>query len=120
MNSEVQPGFYEKTDLRSENRELAFKLFFRELQEIAQEPYPCSSSFTPKTPRELLRDLIKRWGMREEEIGTRLSLAITFPDGLMRNQWFYDEKGNPYSLKHDGLPPKKPKSKSKPKPKRKK
>lgn len=84
-----QPGFYSKEDLRSENRELALKMFFRELVILNDEK---------------VNDLINKWKMQIEEIGTRSSVAIFFPDGVIRNQWFYDEKGNPYSKKHDGLP----------------
>jgi len=96
--SKEQSGFYDKGDLRSENRELAFKLFFRELNSLTEtlsEHSACA-----------VLDLLNRWKVREEEIGTRLSIAISFPAGLVRNQWFYDDQGNSYAKKHDGLPEK--------------
>ena len=82
-----QPGFYDRSDLRFENRELAFKMIFRELRSIGLKQ---------------VDSILDRWKVQEEEIGSRLSVATSFPVGVVRNQWFYDEQGNPYSLKHDG------------------
>lgn len=83
-----QTGFYDKSDMRAENRELALKLVFRELRALRAKP---------------VDNILDKWKVREEEIGTRLSVAISFPAGLVRNQWFYDEKGRPYPKKHDGV-----------------
>jgi hypothetical protein len=100
-----QPGFYSKEDLRSENRELALKLFFRELKALTIPIRGMSGCMVMiRTPEERLNDLLVRWGVREEEIGTRLSLAISFPEGVVRNQWFYGPDGKAFSLKHDGKP----------------
>lgn len=99
-----QVGFYDKKDLRSENRELALKMFFRELKELARPKYPMSGVGPTKALWEELRDLIIKWKVSEEEVGTSLSLAISFPDGVTRNQYFYREDGTPYVLKHNGLP----------------
>ncbi len=87
-----QPGFFDKGDLRSENRELAFKMVFRELRALRTKA---------------VDDVLNKYKVSEEEIGTRLSVAISFPVGVVRNQWFYDDKGQPYSLKHDGKESKK-------------
>ncbi len=87
-----QPGFYDKSDLRSENRELALKMVFRELRALAIKQ---------------VNFVLDKYKVREEEIGTRLSVAISFPEGVVRNQWFYDDKGNPYHKKHDGKESKK-------------
>lgn len=104
-----QPGFYSKDDLRSENRELALKMFFRELKTISFPVRGLSGCMGYLKPiDEQLRELISRWKITEEEIGSRLSLAISFPEGVVRNQWFYNENGTPFSLKHDGTPPKNP------------
>lgn len=120
-----QPGFYSKEDLRSENRELALKMVFREIREaILWERTPRSCSYSQPFSKTV-QDILDKWKVREEEIGTRLSVAISFPDGVVRNQWFYDANGSPYSKKHDGKPEKvvslvkksKAKPKGKPKPK---
>jgi hypothetical protein len=71
-------------------------MFFRELNNVLIPRHCVSSCFTPLPIEDQIRNLIKRWGIGEEEIGTRLSLAITFPTDVVRHQWFYDEKGNPY------------------------
>jgi len=114
MSEIKQTGFYSKDDLRSENRELALKMFFRELKALSFPSHGMSGCAVEyKTLDERLRDLISRWGLAEEEIGTRVSLAIEFPPGVVRNQWFYGLDGRPYSMKHNGIPPKKPAIKKK-------
>ncbi len=82
-----QPGFYDKGDLRSQNRELALKMVFRELSGLSLSA---------------VHSILDKWKVREEEIGSTLSLSISFPAGVVRNQWFYDEQGRPFSKKHDG------------------
>lgn len=68
-------GVFGREDKRSENRELAFKIIFRELRAL-------------KNPK--VDALLKRWDVQEVEIGTSLSVGINFPKGLKRNQWFYE------------------------------
>ena len=105
MENINQTLFLDKKDLRSENRELAFKIFFRELREMIKYKFHgMSCNFVEKPLNERIDDLLKRWGIAEEEIGTSLSLVITFPAGVVRNQWFYGQNGAPYALKHDGKP----------------
>lgn len=87
MEALEQIGFYGKEDFRSENRELALKMVFREIRNLDIKSVDA---------------ILDNWKVREEEIGTRLSVAISFPAGVVRNQWFYNEQGNPYSKKHDG------------------
>ena len=76
-------GVYEKGDLRSENRELAFKLFFRELHVLALDEQ--------SVPNDKIQRLLDRWNIKETELGTRSSINIDFPKGLKRNQWFYED-----------------------------
>ena len=69
-------GVFGPNDKRSENRELAFKMVFRELVSLDDKR---------------VNAILKRWNVREVEIGTSLSIGIKFPKGLKRNQWFYED-----------------------------
>lgn len=111
-----EPLFLGKNDIRKENRELAFKMVFREiknecLSEKMRFGQSCSMyATTPLSDRIL--GILKRWNVAEQEIGGTLSLAITFPDDVARNQYFLDKDGKVFTKHVPAKIPVLPKRKS--------